>query len=160
MFINKLLKNKQISESNIDCNLQAAKEDQRSKFDLEQDDNYNKAPSFCEDDQDVQSSPKNQSQESSFDKDCSDMQDLTKPLSNQWLNTSEKYDTTPGSSTKSATFTAALLTILSFAFSASQQVCAKIFFESRPDISEYQLLAYRSILSTTINLLIVNLGVK
>ena len=46
------------------------------------------------------------------------------------------------------------------AFSASQSIFGKVLYETQPTLSVYQLLAYRALFSTAINLLVVNWRAK
>lgn len=55
---------------------------------------------------------------------------------------------------------AAFFYIVSMAFSASQSVFGKMLFTSQPEMSPYQLLAYRAIVSTLINGLTVNVRAR
>ena len=55
---------------------------------------------------------------------------------------------------------AAAFYLISMAFSASQNIFGKVLYEEQPNLSTYQLLAYRALFSTAINVLMVNWQAK
>lgn len=55
---------------------------------------------------------------------------------------------------------AALFYIISMAFSSSQSVFGKLLYEAQPNLSTYQLLAYRALFSTLINIFTINIRAK